>query len=361
MKKNVRSWLIPIITEYLTDRQCSVKYNDQPSYVHSLPGAGSQGTILGMLNYLINSNDNADCVEEDMRYKFVDDLTVLELVLLGSLVTEYNFHQHIASDIGIDELYLPTQNFNTQSYVNFIQDWTELNLMKLNVDKCNYMIFSRSKTEFSTRLALNYITIDSVEEQKILGIWLSTYMDWERNCQELCSKAYSRIHMLTKLKYVGTKKEDLINIYILFIRSLLEYCSVVWHSSLTVDQTNDVENVQRVCLRVILGDDYDDYPGSLVKTGLDLLKNRRQQKCLTFGLKCIQHPKHRKMFPMNENNLRYQTRHRELFKVNTARTSYYQSSSIIYIQTKLNEYFLDEENKENKFWFLKKYYPDLVY
>ena len=60
--------------------------------------------------------------------------------------------------------------------------------------------------------------------------------------------------MLSKLKYVGVCQKDLIEVYILFIRSLLEYCAVVWHSSLTVDDVRVLERVQKTSLRIILGD-----------------------------------------------------------------------------------------------------------
>ena len=57
--------------------------------------------------------------------------------------------------------------------------------------------------------------------------------------------------MLSKSKYVGTKQNDLLTIYKLFIRCLVEYCSVVWHSSLTEQQSNDIEKIQAVSLKVI--------------------------------------------------------------------------------------------------------------
>ena len=60
--------------------------------------------------------------------------------------------------------------------------------MKLNAKKCNYMIFSRSNTEFATRLHINNIVIDRIEEQKILGLWLSSYLDYERNTREVFQK-----------------------------------------------------------------------------------------------------------------------------------------------------------------------------
>ena len=81
--------------------------------------------------------------------------------------------------------------------------------MKVNEDKTQYMVFSRSETEMATRLTMNSKTIDRVEEIKLIGVWVK--------------KAYTRMTMLTKLKYVGVKEEDLLNIYVLYIRSLLEY------------------------------------------------------------------------------------------------------------------------------------------
>ena len=144
--------------------------------------------------------------------------------------------------------------------------------------------------------------------------------------------------MLTKLKYVGTKEKDLVTIYIIFIRCLLEYCSVVWHSALTKEQTNDIERVQVVCLKVIIGKNYEDYNTALLQTSLESLESRRNQRCLAFGLRCLEHPKHREMFPLNGKNIRYPTRSREIFQVNKARTQYY----ILY---KLKPSFCPEEGE----------------
>ena len=59
-------------------------------------------------------------------------MSVLELVMLAGLLTEYNFKQHVASDIGIDELYVPPTSIGTQDTLNKISDWIETNMMKLN-------------------------------------------------------------------------------------------------------------------------------------------------------------------------------------------------------------------------------------
>ena len=322
-----------------------VRYNDKYSRTYRLPGGGPQGTLLGLIEYFVQSNDNADCVDPEYRFKFVDDLTVLELVMLSSLLTEYNFKQHVASDIGIDELYVPAASLQTQKNLDSISQWTADNLMQLNREKSNYMVFSRSETEFATRLTIDSNTIDRFEEVKIVGVWHTTWLDWDKNTREMCRKAYARITMITKLKYVGVPTEDLLNIYMLYIRSLLEYCSVVWHSTLTDEQSHNLENVQKLCLKIILGDQYDGYEDALRKCDLGSLVDRREEKCLKFGLKCLLHPIHSDKFPVNPHVLTdsLDTRSSEHFKVNWGRTESYRMSAIPYIQRLLNKYVCDQQ------------------
>ena len=132
LKLGVRPSLIPLLASYLTDRRMKVKFNGEISEFLALIGGGPQGTLVGGLEYLVQSNDNADIVPPEDRFKYIDDLSVLQLVLLSGLLVEYNFYQHVASDVGIDEEYLPADNYSTQQSLNYISNWTRENLMKLN-------------------------------------------------------------------------------------------------------------------------------------------------------------------------------------------------------------------------------------
>ena len=78
--------------------------------------------------------------------------------------------------------------------------------------------------------------------------------------------------------------EDLIDIYILFIRSVTEYCAVAFHSSLTQDQSDKPEAIQRTCLKVILREMYVDYQSAMEMCGLETLQERRQKRCLDFAI-----------------------------------------------------------------------------
>ena len=340
IKMGVRPSLVPILVSYLSDRKMRVKFNGEVSDMYSLIGGGPQGTLLGVIEYLVQSNDNADCVSSRDRYKYVDDLSILEVISLAGLLVEYNCVQHVPSDIGIDQLFLPPTDYKTQEHLDSISQWTDVNKMKVNTEKSNYMMFTRTIPDFATRLTLDGVKLEQLKEAKVLGVWLTEDLSWTKNTKELCRRAYSRVSMLTKLKYVGVQIEDLLDIYVLFIRSLLEYCCVVWHSSLTVDNQNDIERVQRTCLKVIMADMYISYQSALEMTGLKSLSDRREDRCQDFAKKCLKNPRLSHLFPLNPVAA-HEIRNREKFQVNFAKTETYKKSSIPYLQRKLNQ--LDQE------------------
>ena len=116
-------------------------------------------TLLDHLEYLVQSNDNADSVPPEDRFKYIDDLSLLQLVCLSGLLIDYNVYQHVPSDIGIDDQYLPPESYPTQNTLNTVANWTQQNLMQMNEAKCNYMSFSRSPSKFAARLSINNVLL----------------------------------------------------------------------------------------------------------------------------------------------------------------------------------------------------------
>ena len=195
------------------------------------------------------------------------------------------------------------------------------------------MIFIRSKEQFSTRLILDGDNLERISVTKLLGVWIADDLSWSKNCKEICRKAFSRLSMITKLKYVGISQKDFIDIYV------TEYCSVSFHSSLTQEQSRKLEGIQRTCLKVILGENYQCYQSALKTVGLQSLEERRKQRCLDFAIKCVKHPRNHKLFPENSAMNNHTIRTHEKFKVNFAKTSSYKNSTIPYCQRLLNSHF----------------------
>ena len=95
------------------------------------------------------------------------------------------------------------------------------------------------------------------------------------NNQESLQKDDNVAHVLD----FGLQMEDMLDIYILYIRSILESSAVVWHSSIPQAEITAIERVQKVALRIILDDEYESYDHALRVTGLPTLKERRTNLC----------------------------------------------------------------------------------
>ena len=151
----------------------------------------------------------------------------------------------------------------------------------------------------------------------------------------MVKKANTRIIILQRLFDFNLPNDEMENIYILFIRSLVEYWCVVWHSSITEEECSDIERIQKTALRIILRADYVDYASALQTTDLSSLRDRRTQLSLTFAKKFIQSDKSQDLFPLNVKTVN--TRPNEKYHVTPARTERLAKSTIPYLQRLLNE------------------------
>ena len=332
----VRPSLIPILLNFFQDREMKVKWRGLLSKSRSLPGGGPQGGTLGIEEYLSQSNNNTDFLSLDEKFKFIDDLSILEVLNLITIgLSSYNFHQHVASDVGISQSYLDPSNIKSQSYLDNLVDWTNDKEMKLNAEKTKYMIFNYSKKyQFNTRLVMEGKVLDQVHETRLLGLTIRDDLSWKANTENLSKRAYKRMIIIKNLFPFNVPTVDLIEIYILYIRSILEQSAVVWHSSLTVGEQLDLERVQKVALRLILKDDYTSYSEALELTGLDSLKTRRKKLCLNFAKKCVKNEATSDIFPLNPSNV--DTRQPEMYNVVHARTDRLAKSAIPYMARLLN-------------------------
>ena len=126
----------------------------------------------------------------------------------------------------------------------------------------------------------------------------------------------------------------MVEIYTLYIRSVVENCAVVWHSSLTRGEELEIERIQRCALRLILSDKYESYEIALEVANLETLKNRRNKLCMNFAKKCTKNGNNDDIFPLNPSEVN--TRSHEKYFVTTATTSRLARSAVPYMQKLLN-------------------------
>ena len=78
-------------------------------------GGSPQGTLIGQLLYCGSSDVAASEIPEGDKFKYIDDMEVPELVCLAGVLWDYNFLQHIASEVGIDLKFLAPSTFKCKA------------------------------------------------------------------------------------------------------------------------------------------------------------------------------------------------------------------------------------------------------
>ena len=337
IKNGVRRSIIPVLISYFQNRKMKVKWHNHLSSERDLPGGGPQGSSLGLIEYDSQSNDNTDFLSQEDKFKFVDDLSVLEIINLITVgISSYNFRQHVASDIGIDQHYIPSENIQSQSYMDSICEWTNLKKIKLNERKSNVMVINYTHNyQFGTRVHLNDSLLEIINETRLLGTVVSSDLKWHSNTRQLTQKGYQRMTILRKLYEFDIPQDDLVMIYNLYIRSVLEFNSNVWFSSITNEERENLERVQRVACKIILKDQYESYSQALKILNLQTLSDRRQMLAVRFADKCVKNDKFKDLFPLNEK--RMEVRSNEKYLVKFANTERLKNSSIPAMQRLLNK------------------------
>ena len=340
IRNGVRKSLIPMLINYFQNRKMVVKWKGTRSSLRNLNGGGPQGALWGILEYLAQSNNNTDFISPEKKFKFIDDLSILEIVNLLSIgLSSYNFNLHVASDIPADGFYIEPSNMLSQHYLEKISQWTKDSKMELNKEKSKTMVFNFTrKFQFSTRMPMEGSTTEAITETKLLGVIIDNKLEWDANTHFLVKKANSKMRLLHKLVDFSIPRNDLKTIYILYIRSHLEQSCQVWHSSITLENLTDIERVQKNALKIILQDEYIDYQNALEIMDLESLYDRRENLCLSFAKKCTRSKNcHiRGIFPPNDQHPTVETRNPEKFHVNMARTGRYKDSAVPYMQRLLN-------------------------
>ena len=153
-----------------------------------------------------------------------------------------------------------------------------------------------------------------------------------------------RLQLLTKIASFGASIEDLNIVYVKFVRSILEQSSVVWHSSLTDENRQDLARIQRSAVSIIMGERFKNYSNSLKYLELEDLNSRRERLCLNFALRSMKHERFKHIFQPENIEHNMTTRSNNKVKIQFASKERLKRSAIPQMQRSINNHF----KKNNK-------------
>ena len=184
IENGVRSSLIPILVSFFQNRKMKVKWNKKTSKMHTLNGGGPQGGLMGILEYLSQTNKNTDFIDPEDKFKFIDDLSVLEIINLISIgISSFNFKSQVASDVNMNHnQFINQSNLKSQAYLDKIAIWTSQNLMKLNTEKSKFMVVNFTENhQFNTRLSIEKNNLRQTRKTQLLGVVVIYQLNWHSN------------------------------------------------------------------------------------------------------------------------------------------------------------------------------------
>ena len=119
-------------------------------------------------------------------------------------------------------------------------------------------------------------------------------------------------------------------------KSGLEFGAVVWHSGLTKSQKCDLERIQKIALKIVLGNEYQSYAHALATFSLQNLDERRVAICTKFAIKLYCSDRRRQFFDLANNDSRTRSK-KLLVKEKQTRTKRCSLAPHIFLARLVNE------------------------
>ena len=174
---------LSLVHSSLENRQQRVKINGSFSTFKYLALGVPQGSVLGPLFFNIYINDLLLSIQETDICNYADDTTI------------YACHKNIDNVIR-----------SLESDSNVIIQWFTDNFMKLNTDKCHFMILGKSSNQDVT-VNVGSSVIGNTEEEKLLGVMIDKKLTFETHINKLCKKAGNKLFALSRLSpYMNSNK-----------------------------------------------------------------------------------------------------------------------------------------------------------
>ena len=193
---------LTIILNYLNDRWERTKINTSFStWIELLKGV-PQGSVLGPLLFNIYINDLFYQLSNIHACNFADDTTLN------------------AFSRNLEEL-LHNLEYDTHSAIM----WFENNFMKLNQDKCHFLISGNINELLFAKVGEELIWESS--EEKLLGVTIDKNLNFNSHLSILCKKAGQKVTALARIaKLLPFHKRRII--LKSFIESQFLHCPLVW-------------------------------------------------------------------------------------------------------------------------------------
>ena len=229
--------LLQFLKCYLSGRKQRVVIGNSFSNLCDVLSGVPQGSIVGPLLFVLFINDIGEGISENTNLlMYADDTKMWRTI-------------HSDSD-----------NTILQNDIDHLLNWANRNKMKFNTDKCKILPVTRKynigNSQFVYKLGPDLIKY--TDEEKDLGVYITSKANFTSHCDKIYKKANSRLALTKRSCHFVKNIPQKRTLYLAMTRSLFEHCSVVWNPC-NVSTVTKLESLQKRSIKWILGEEYCSY------------------------------------------------------------------------------------------------------
>ncbi|CAH2084629.1 unnamed protein product [Euphydryas editha] len=131
-----------------------------------------------------------------------------------------------------------------QSDINELLDWFKNNGMELNINKCSQITFTRKNKPYVYNYLISGSLLNVVDTIKDLGVIIDRKLTFIPHIDTIIKKASKSLGFIIRNTKSFLKTETKVFLFNSLVRSLLEYCCVVWRPHYAVHSLR-IERLQK--------------------------------------------------------------------------------------------------------------------
>ena len=262
--------LIKLFRSYLSGRSQRVTFHGFESDRIIVTSGVPQGSILGPLLFAIFINDITKNLSSNVLM-YADDLKIFRRI--------NNFEDCLELQDDIDKF----------------QNWSIYNLLPVNARKCYVMSLTNKTSKVLYLYSMFSSTLSRVDSFKDLGVTFDSSLSFAPHVSFIVSEAVKCLGFIIRSSGCFSNGTTLKRLYVAFVRSKLEYASVVWAPATQI-HIQALEKIQRRFLKFVSFKLDGVYPPRgipqnvlLERFGLIDLDRRRTNASLCFLKKIFNH------------------------------------------------------------------------
>ena len=178
-------------------------------------------------------------------------------------------------------------NERLQQNVDRMVQWAKTWQLNISINKCQTMHISKKRDRclWKTTFHIDSNPLPDCDFVRDLGVEVDCDLKFSLHINHIVRKASIRSYLLSR-SFVSRDTQTLVRAFKVYVRPILEYCSVVWSPYLAKD-VDLLESVQRKFTKYLPGLRSMSYSDRLKRVGLERLDVRRLRYDLIVAYKIL--------------------------------------------------------------------------